>query len=130
MNYESILNNISEGVFTVDTELSIQAFNSAAEKITGFSAEEAIGKHCSEVLCTSMRKDRCPLENVLKSGESISDCEIMVTRKDENEIPIRMSASIMQDQGGEVIGAVVNFRDATEIKNLMWEVIEKHTMAL
>jgi PAS domain S-box-containing protein len=46
MNYKSILDNISEGVFTVDTGLRIQIFNSAAEKITGFPVEEVVGKHC------------------------------------------------------------------------------------
>ena len=130
MNYESILDNISEGVFTVDAELRIQTFNSAAEKIIGLSAEEAIGKQCSEVLCASLCKDACPLTNVLESGEPVTGYEVMIARRDGSEIPIRVSASAIRGQNDKIVGAVVNFRDVTEIKNLMWEVVEKHTMAL
>ncbi len=130
MNCRSILDNISEGVLTVDTELRIQTFNSAAEKITGFSAEEAMGKHCDDVLCASLCRDGCPLANISESGGSISDYEVMVTRRDGIEIPIRVNASAIRGQNEEIVGVVVNFRDVTEIRNLMWEVIEKHTMAL
>ncbi|MFC1714099.1 sigma 54-interacting transcriptional regulator [Candidatus Poribacteria bacterium] len=126
MDYESILDNISEGVFTVDNEMVIQVFNSAAERITGFPAEEVMGKHCSEVLC----EDKCPLTSAIESGESISDYEAVIARKDGSEIPVRISANVMRDQDGETVGAVGSFRDITEIKNLTWEVVEKHTMAL
>jgi PAS domain S-box-containing protein len=130
MNCESILNNISEAVFTVDTQLRIQTFNSAAERITGFPAEEAIGKHCSEVLGTSLCSDGCPLINILSSGEPMPDYEVVMIRMDGREMPIRVSASAMHGQNDAIVGVVVNFRDVTEIKNLMWEVVEKHTMAL
>jgi PAS domain S-box-containing protein len=46
---EIILNSIAEGVFTVDPEWRITFFNRAAEKITGVSASEAIGRPCCEV---------------------------------------------------------------------------------
>ena len=130
MNYRSILGNISEGVLTVDTQLRIQMLNSAAEKITGFSAEEVIGKHCREVLRTALQGDRCPFAVAFESHRRVSDYELIITRKDESEIPIRISANIIRDQDGEIVGAVGSFRDVTEIKNLMWEVVEKHTMAL
>ena len=130
MNYESILNNISEAIFTVDTQLRIQVFNSAAERITGFSAEEAVGQQCGEILRTSLCEEICPLTDILDSGEPISDYEVVITRKDDTEIPIRVSASVIHGSNDEILGAVMNFRDITEIRNLMWEVVEKHTMAL
>jgi PAS domain S-box-containing protein len=130
MNCEYILNNISEGVLTVDTQLRIKTFNSAAEKVTGFPVEEAVGKHCREVLCTALCQDRCPLTMVFESGGTIPDYEVMITRKDGSEIPIRVSASAISGQDSEIVGGVVNFRDVTEVKKLMWEVVEKHTMAL
>ncbi len=130
MNYKSILSNISEGVLTVDTQLRVQIFNSAAEEITGFSAEEAIGKHYSEVLRAEPQGDKYTLTSALESGRIVPDYELTITRKDGTEIPIRISANIIRDHNDEAISAVLNFRDITEIRNLTWEVVEKHTMAL
>jgi len=117
-------------VLTVDTQLRIQRFNSVAEKITGFSATEAIGKHCSEVLRTMLTSDRCPFTLAFEADEGGSDYELIITRKDGSEVPIRISVNVIRDQDNEIVGAVGSFRDITEIKNLTWEVVEKHTMAL
>ena len=40
-----ILDSIADGVFTVDSEWKISSFNRAAEKITGISKQDAIGRH-------------------------------------------------------------------------------------
>jgi len=44
---ESILESISDGVFTVDERWRITSFNRAAEAITGISREDALGRLCS-----------------------------------------------------------------------------------
>ena len=44
-----ILDSIADGVFTVDSDWKITSFNRAAEKITGITKEEAIGRYCWEV---------------------------------------------------------------------------------
>ena len=44
--YDSILDSIAEGVFTVDNDWNITSFNKAAEQITGTLRENAIGKKC------------------------------------------------------------------------------------
>ena len=41
-----ILNSIADGVFTIDSKKRITSFNRAAERITGFDKEEAIGQYC------------------------------------------------------------------------------------
>ena len=46
--YLDILNQIQEGIYCVDTERKIIFWNTSAEKISGFSSEEMIGKHCFE----------------------------------------------------------------------------------
>ena len=52
--FEVILNSIADGVFTIDTNWRIESFNAAAERITGFTAEEAIGKVCREIFRANM----------------------------------------------------------------------------
>ena len=53
-----ILDSINEGVFTVDLEWNITAFNRAAERITGVSREEAVGRRCWEVLHAAVHRYR------------------------------------------------------------------------
>ena len=48
-HYATILDSIEDGVFTVDKDMRIMSFNSAAEKVTGISKKEAIGRECFEV---------------------------------------------------------------------------------
>jgi len=130
MQYKTILNNISEGIMVVDPQLRIKFLNSAAERITNFSNRYATGKACSEIFHTPLCESACPLKSALENSKDISDYETFITRTDGSEMPIRVSASIMRDQDGNISGVVGNFRDITEIRSLMWEVVEKHTMAL
>ena len=47
-HHNIILDSIEEGVFTVDLDWRITSFNRSAEKITGVSKEEAMGRLCSK----------------------------------------------------------------------------------
>jgi len=58
---ESILESISDGVFTVDMDWRITSFNRAAEEITGVRREEAIGQSCADVFRSSMCENDCAL---------------------------------------------------------------------
>ena len=58
---EIILDSIADGVFTVGPDWRITSFNRAAERITGVSRKEAIGKPCSEVFRASMCEADCAL---------------------------------------------------------------------
>ena len=49
-----IFDSISEGVFTTDRECRITSFNRAAERISGFAADEAIGRYCFDVFRTEL----------------------------------------------------------------------------
>lgn len=68
---ESILESISDGVFTVDARWRIASFNRAAEKITGIPRWEAIGKTCSDVFRASMCEADCALRHTVKTGKPI-----------------------------------------------------------
>ena len=69
-NQETILNCVADGVFTVDNNKKIRFFNRSAEKITGFSAKEAVGLPCSDVFRTSLCSTKCTLEEVKHNKQS------------------------------------------------------------
>jgi PAS domain S-box-containing protein len=118
---ETILESISDGVFTVDLEWNITAFNRAAENITGVKREEAIGRQCSEVFRSSMCGANCPLQETLKTGKPIIDRSGYIIDADENRIPISISSAVLRDANGAVIGGAETFRDLSDVEALRRE---------
>jgi PAS domain S-box-containing protein len=65
-----ILDSIADGVFTVDKEFRITSFNRAAEEITKFSRDEAIGQFCCEIFRANVCFENCALRETLKTGKT------------------------------------------------------------
>jgi PAS domain S-box-containing protein len=117
-----ILDSIGDGVFTVDREGKITSFNRAAEEITGFSREEAIGQYCHEIFRANICFEDCPLRRTAQTKERIVNLEVTILSKDNREIPISISTAQIVDEQGQVIGAVETFRDLSLIRQLQEEV--------
>ena len=73
----TILDSITEGVFTVDRDWNITYFNRAAEEITGIERGEALGRKCFEVHgCADGTSQICPVLHATLSAEpKTSICE-------------------------------------------------------
>jgi PAS domain S-box-containing protein len=113
-----IFDSISDGVFTVDKECIITSFNSSAERITGFSAREAMGKHCFEIFRTEVCHQRCALRETLHNKDSVENARVTIITQQGREVPITVTTTILRDDSGGVIGAVEFFRDLSEVENL------------
>jgi PAS domain S-box-containing protein len=118
---EAILESISDGVFTVDLDWRISAFNRAAEEITGVSRREAIGRRCSEVLRSSMCGPGCALKQTLQTGKPIIGKSGYIIDADGERIPISISTAVLRDAEGQVIGGAETFRDLSEVEALRRE---------
>ncbi len=116
--YGLIFHSISEGVFTTDEECRITSFNSAAEKISGFSAAEAIGQYCFDIFRTDLCHTKCALRNTLENGVHISNMRVNILNRDGLKIPISVSTSILLDEDGQPRGAVEIFRDLSTLEEL------------
>lgn len=113
-----IFNSICEGVFTVDHECRITSFNKAAEKMSGFNREEAVGQYCFDIFRSDICQTRCALRNTLANGKSIHDMRVTIITREGRKVPISVSTTILRDHGNNRIGAVEFFRDLSEIENL------------
>jgi PAS domain S-box-containing protein len=113
-----IVDSISDGVFTVDKQFIITYFNKAAERITGFRASEAIGKHCFEIFRTEVCHSRCAIRDTLSSDEPVDNVRVTIITQDGREVPIALSTETLRDEQGEIVGVVEFFRDLTEVEHV------------
>jgi PAS domain S-box-containing protein len=113
-----IFESISDGVFTTDRECRITSFNVAAERISGFSREEAIGRYCFDIFRTELCHERCALRCTLQNGESVSSVRVTIITRDGRKVPISVSTNLLRDEEGQTVGAVEFFRDLSEVENL------------
>ena len=118
---EAVLESISDGVFTVDTEWRIRFFNRAAEEITGVSRKEAIGQRCSDVFRSSMCGHTCALQQTLKTRKPIIGKSGYIINANGARIPISISTAVLKDAKGHVLGGAETFRDLSEIESLRQE---------
>ncbi len=118
---DAILESISDGVFTVDGEWRVTSFNRAAEKITGVSRKEAIGRRCAEVFRSSMCGAECALQKTLKTGRPVIGKSGYIINADGERIPISISTAVLKDADGKVTGGAEVFRDLSEIDALRRE---------
>ena len=113
-----IIDSLPVAVFTVNSELKINSFNPWAEEMTGYSAKEAIGRYCSEILHGGMCDINCPLKTVITKENPIVRVETTIQNKRRETIPVRMNTAALLDDGGKLIGGVEAFQDISYLKAL------------
>jgi two-component system response regulator HydG len=123
----TILDSVADGVFTVDSEMRITWFNRAAEKITGFSQQEALGRPCCEIFRSNICFSACPVREALATGRNVENREIDILDRYNRELPISVSASVLRDAEGRPTGGVETFRDLSRLYALKQEITEKYS---
>ncbi|MCG6201041.1 sigma-54 interaction domain-containing protein [Psychromonas antarctica] len=114
----TILESISDGVFTINDDWKISSFNRAAEQITGIDRSDALGRYCSEVFRSSLCGEHCALRETLKTGKPIIDKGCYFINSKGKKISVTLSTAVLKDQQGNIIGGAETFRDVTEIEVL------------
>jgi len=115
---ESILESISDGVFTVDAGWRITSFNRAAETITGICRRDAIGKTCSDVFRASMCEADCALRQTVKTSKPIINKSAFIVNAAGRRIPISVSTAILRNASGRIVGGAETFRDLSLVEEL------------
>jgi PAS domain S-box-containing protein len=113
-----ILENISDGVFTVDHNLKITSFNKSAENITGIPREKAIGNFCYSILRSNCCNENCPIKSIFKHQIPVKTKNHYILNSWGKIIPVSVSVNMLKDENGNDFGGVITFRDITIIENL------------
>ena len=116
-NHPEIIENMVDGLFTVDTSRFITSWNKAAENILGFKKEEVLGKKCdffNSPTCMGgilNNNGVCPLF----SEKKIVRKRCVVTDKNGKDKYLLKNAQLLKDNNGNVIGGVESIVDITEL---------------
>lgn len=113
------LKSIGDAVITTDTEGNVTFMNPAAEELTGITGGDSIGKPVSQVLTIINRQTGEPIENpvemVLKNEQAVSmEKHTTLVSQNGKEYVISDSATPITDVNGDIIGAVLVFKDDTD----------------
>jgi len=118
------LNSLAEAVITTDADGKITYLNPAAERMTGSSASQAIGKLLEDIVGFVDETDRRllsdPVRQALTSGApvNLSRRALLLSRTNGSERSIELSASPIRNDAKAVAGAVVLLHDVTELRGL------------
>lgn len=113
------LQSIGDGVITTDTQGKITLINGEAEKLTGWSNEEALGRPLTEVfhIVNEQTRKPCsdPVKKAIETGGIVGLANhTALIAKDGTERLIADSGAPIFDNDGAIRGAVLVFRDETE----------------
>lgn len=132
---ENILENISDGVYFVDTDRKILYWNKKAEEITGFTRKEIINSHCYDNILrhidengTELCKAKCPLVYAIENNTYVEK-QVYLHHKNGQRIPVIVKAIPISDENGKIIGAVEIFNEAIEQTNLKNELEKLRKLA-
>ncbi|HWM89569.1 MAG TPA: EAL domain-containing protein [Thermoanaerobaculia bacterium] len=122
------LASIGDGVIRADPEGRIDYLNPVAEKLTGWSSERALGQPVSEVFRIVDEVSRQPLldplECCLSEGKVVeSPGHALLLSLDGKEYSVRDTAAPIRDRRGNLLGAVVVFKDVTQLRGMEREMI-------
>ncbi|MGA1794757.1 MAG: ATP-binding protein [bacterium] len=121
---KTILNAIADPVFTVDNNMTITYFSKACERLTGYTAKDALGRKCREIFKSNICEDLCAIKRSAREDRPILNVEIETKDKVGDTMPIMASASCLKDWKGNIMGGCEVFRDISDWKRMTRELKE------
>lgn len=113
---QQLLQTIPTGLFLVDSEMQIAYWNAEAERITGYSAAEAVGQHCSFLEGVPCGKT-CGLFEEIKE-KPITGIPCSILHRDGHRVTLNKNIDLLRNADGEVIGGIEAFVDISRQKQL------------
>jgi len=109
-----IIESSDDAIVSKDLNSTIQSWNRAAERIFGYTAEEAIGRSIRMIIPADRQDEEDAVMARIRKGDSVSHFETIRMRKDGSFVPISLTVSPVHDDRGVVIGASKIARDLSD----------------
>jgi PAS domain S-box-containing protein len=114
----AIVDSSNDAIISKDLNGIITSWNSRAEKMFGYSANEIIGRSITTIIPPEMCHDEDMILSKIRSGEKIDHFETVRLTKDGERIEVSLSISPVRDEHGRIIGGAKIARDITENKKM------------
>lgn len=121
--YKDILNSLQDGIYYLDRERVITYWNQGAEQITGYRADQVIGKSCRDNLLNHVTdkglelcKEHCPMAATMEDGKP-RKAYVYLHHADGHRVPVQIQSAAMHDESGKIVGAVETFSKGVSPKN-------------
>jgi len=123
--WKTIVDTLQDGVMVVDPGGKVMSVNPAAEKLTGYKAEELIGKSCRVLDCTGCQilgKGTAEKWCGLFAKGNVTAKKCLITNKEKRSVNIIKNATILFDQNKKIIGAVETLTDMSALVSQQFEI--------
>jgi len=130
--YEKILDSLYDGVYFVDRRRIITYWNAGAERISGYSREEVLGRPCCDNILrhidgngVEICGDGCPLSATMLDGKP-RKATVTLQHKQGKRVPVFVKGSPVYDEDGSIAGAVEVFSVNTKIVTALESIKKLH----
>jgi len=117
-NLIRVLDNLKEGIIAHDLERKIYFFNAEAERVTGYSRQEVLGRDCHDVFEGRFCGSQCSFCD----GDAVCvdrlEYPLTLTTKSGEQRRVDFTATMIRDESNQCVGIVASFRDMTEFMEL------------
>jgi PAS domain S-box-containing protein len=108
---------MSDGVYFVDRDRRILYWNEGAFRLSGYTAQELVGRSCQDDILyhvdyegTRLCQDGCPLSACIDDGSS-HEANVFLRHKQGRRVPVNVRAEPLREADGSIVGAIEIFSD-------------------
>jgi PAS domain S-box-containing protein len=109
----AIIESSDDAIISKSLDGIIQSWNAAAERLFGYPAEKAVGRHISLIIPADRTAEEDRIMETLKAGRRIDHFETVRLRSDGQPVLVALTISPVKDEAGRVVGASKIARDIT-----------------
>jgi len=114
----AIVSSSDDAILSKNLDGVIRSWNKSAERLFGYTAKEAIGKHITLIVPSDRRTEEENILSRLRRGERIDHFETVRMRKDGSTFDVSLTISPIKDSASRVIGASNVARDISHLKRI------------
>ena len=118
--YEKVISALDEGVYFVNRKRQVLYWSEAAERLSGYKAEEVIGRSCADNTLnhvdddgTHLCRKGCPLAASMRDGEP-REVDVYMHHKDGHRIPVHIRSVPVRGENDRIVGSIEIFSDNSE----------------
>jgi PAS domain S-box-containing protein len=115
-HYQAIIESSDDAILSKNLDGLILSWNRGAERLFGFTSEEAVGRPVTIIIPLDRRDEEPTILEKIHRGERIEHFETVRQRKNGSLVDISLTISPIRDSYGKIVGASKIARDITELK--------------